>query len=384
MYDFLIAGAGVSGLVAAERLCNGYGKRCIVVDRRQHIAGNCFDARDEHGVLIHRYGPHYFRTNSEQIVEYLGRFSGWIPGAYRVSAFTDGRYWSFPINLETFEQYLGRPSSTAEMEAWLSARRPVGRKISNSEDYALATFGDVFYEMFFKGYTLKQWCMHPRDLDASVVGRIPIRLVRDDRYFNDLHQVLPADGYTALFENVIHSCGDRLSVALETNFFEVRERVRWRHAIFTGPIDEFFGFQFGRLPYRTLRFEPRYFTAAELPGDAATGIAAGFAQPTVQVNYPGAEPWTRSVEAKHITKQNVSGSTVVREYPEAFGPGKEPYYPVPTVESRRLYESYRQAARGVSNVTFLGRLGTYRYLNIDQVVAMTLKGVESLVAGVRR
>lgn len=378
-FDFLIVGAGFSGLVAAEQLCSRHRKTCLVVEKRDHIGGNAHDCHDRHGVLIHPYGPHYFRTNSDAILQYLSRFTEWIPGNYRVRSFTDNRYWSFPVNLETFEQLMGRPASREEMERWLESERVQADPIDNSEEAVLSQAGKTFYRMFFEGYTRKQWMRHPRELDASVCGRIPLRTERDDRYFSDKHQVLPKDGYHRIFENLVTACGDRLRLELETDYREIMERVSWRHLIFTGPIDAFFDYRFGPLPYRTLRFEHEHSSSSELPGDPATGIPAGFHQPCVQVNYPGPESYTRCVEAKHITGQQIDGSTLIREYPEPFEPGKEPFYPIPAPETRARYRLYAEAAAGLSDVTFIGRLGTYRYYNMDQVVGMALKTVEKVL-----
>lgn len=379
--DYLIVGAGFSGLVAAERLCNRYGKRCMVVEQRGHIGGNCFDKLDEHGVRIHAYGPHYFRTNSESVLEYLSQFTEWIPGNYRVLCKTEGKYWSFPVNLKTFEQYLGRPSSTEEMEAWLNEHRIFFEETTNSEEAVLSRFGPEFFKLFFEGYTLKQWQRHPRDLDPSVCNRIPLRTDRDDRYLSEKHQVLPKDGYSALFENIVNACGDNLVLKLNTNYQDIIPEIKYKHMIYTGPIDAFFDHCFGPLPYRSLRFSFEHLSADQLPGNPETNIPPGYFQPAVQVNYPGQEPWTRIVEIKHITGQTVSGTTLAREFPEPYAPGKEPYYPIPFRESRELYLKYKAKAEALDNVTFLGRLGTYTYLNMDQVVNMTLKAIEQLMHG---
>jgi len=381
MYDYLIAGAGFSGLVCAEQLCTRYGKRCLILEKRPHIGGNCYDCLDEHGVLIHPYGPHYFRTNSDRVFDYLSRFTRWIPGDYRVLCHTQGRYWSFPVNLETLEQYLGRPSSTEEMEAWLKEKSSVFDEITNSEEAVLSRFGREFYELFFEGYTLKQWQRHPRELHPSVCGRIPLRTVRDGRYVSEKHQVLPADGYTRLFENMVSSCGALLDIQLNSDYRDLPGSLKWGHMIFTGPVDAYFNHKYGPLPYRTLRFEREHYTRAQLPGNPELGIAAGFIQPSVQVNYPGPEPWTRCVEAKHITHQAVSGSTLVKEYPETYTPEKEPYYPIPLKESLELYARYKSDSASLEHVSFLGRLGTYAYLNMDEVVLMALNAIEKLIHG---
>lgn len=401
-YDFLIVGAGFAGLVAAERLCNKYGKRCLIVEKRTHIGGNAYDSPDANGVLVHTYGPHYFRTNSQRILDYLSRFTEWISGNYRVQIFRDNRYWSFPINLKTFEQYIGRDSTSGEMREWLEAARVRFDEVTNSEEAVLSQVGPEWYRMFFEGYTLKQWKRPPSELCASVCRRIPIRTERDERYFNDTHQVLPKRGYAHLFKNLAIACGARLDIRLNTNYRTILagDAPRWRHLIFTGPIDEFFDYRHGPLPYRSLRFEPRYYSTAEILSAHAdrkvprpetsspTGAMAPSGsngnplrlclQPCVQVNYPGPEPWTRTVEAKHITGQEVEGTTVVSEFPDDYAPGKEPYYPVPNDESAALYRRYKEDAATLPDVSFLGRLGTYRYYNMDQVVGSALAFVDNL------
>jgi UDP-galactopyranose mutase len=260
--DFLIVGAGFTGLVIAERLTNA-GFHCVVVDKRDHIGGNAHDFHDDAGVLIHRYGPHYFRTNSPRIVEYLSSFTEWHAVDYTIKSFTDGRYWSFPINLNTFEEWLGRPSSTEEMEAWLAQTRADQPNPRNSEEAVLSQVGEDFYRRFFEGYTLKQWKRHPRDLDASVCGRIPVRTNRDDNYLREEFQALPKHGYTAMFERMI-AASPGLKLYLGTDFQTAQKEWSYRHLVFTGPIDEYYHRCFGALPYRSLRFERESFTADEL------------------------------------------------------------------------------------------------------------------------
>lgn len=396
-YDYLIVGAGFSGLVAAERLCNQHGKRCLVIEKRDHIGGNAHDRYDAHGVLIHPYGPHYFRTNSDAIFEYLSQFTEWIPGNYKVQIHRDERFWSFPINLKTFEQFIGRESTTEEMEAWLAEQSVAFDQVTNSEEAVLSKVGQKWYELFFEGYTKKQWARHPRELSASVCNRIPIRTDRDDRYFNDKHQMLPKHGYHTLFDNVVRACGDRLEVRLNTDYKDVINdpSLEWGHMIFTGPIDAFFDYKFGPLPYRSLRFEHEHFTEAELEASSArdpqsnishqpsavrnppSTIRNQFAQPCVQINYPGPEPFTRTVETKHITGQQISGTTIVKEFSVDYEVGKDPFYPIPAPDAQALYQKYKRAAEQRSDVSFIGRLGTYKYYNMDQVIGMALESVRS-------
>lgn len=379
-FDVVVVGAGLAGLTTAERLCNRLGKSCLVVDRRPHVGGNCYDEIDGHGVLIHKYGPHYFRSGSPEVKSYLDQFTQWRAANYVVKSFTEGRYWSFPVNLNTFEELLGRSSSTEEFEAWLTAQRVPCAAPSNSEEQVLSQVGPVFYEKFFKGYTLKQWKKHPRDLASSVCGRIPLRSNRDDRYVTESFQAMPADGYTRLFENMVASCGPRLQLELETDYAQLKDRVHYDHLVYTGPIDAYFGYEYGKLPYRSLRFEPESFTPGDLRRADRPLADQGFWQPYLQVNYPNAEEFTRIVEVKHVTGQETPNTTIVREYPADDGPGADPYYPVPMQASQELYQKYQQLSKFEQRTFFLGRLATYRYYNMDQVVALALSCFEQQIA----
>jgi len=376
--DILIVGAGYAGLVVAERLATQFGKRCLIVERRTHIGGNAADQYDDHGVLIHTYGPHYFRTNSRRIREYLGQFTEWRPVDYKIKSFTGGRYWSFPINLNTFEEMLGRASCTEEMEAWLEAHRVPIEQPANSEEVILSQVGQEIYDKFFKGYTLKQWKRHPRDLDASVCGRIPIRTNRDDRYLREEFQALPKAGYSRMFARMLDACGDKVKVLLNADYREVMPHVKFQHLVYTGAIDQFFDLRHGPLPYRSLRFEHESFDAEQLREREPISGKTGFWQPAMQVNYPNEEDFTRIVEIKHATGQACSNTTIVREYPDDFGPGKEPYYPIPAPDAAAIYDKYKAMADGTPNASFIGRLATYRYYNMDQVVGMALAEADKI------
>lgn len=361
--DYLIVGAGFAGAVLAERLASQKGRKCLVVDRRNHIGGNAYDHFNESGVLVHNYGPHYFRSNSDRIVGYLSQFTEWHPVDYKVQSWTEGKYWQFPINLNTFEQLLGRSSTAEEMEATLKEWRVEMEKPANSEEVIVSQVGWKLYEMFFKNYTRKQWRRDPKDLDASVCGRIPLRFNRDDRFLTEKFQALPKEGYTRLFERLLDH--PLIELRLATDYRAIRDQIEFKRLIYTGPVDEYFNHCFGPLPYRSLRFEPET-------------LAQEFYQPVMQVNYPNDEEFTRIVEIKHATGQKLPVTTIVREYPEDFGPGKEPYYPVPAPDTKVLYEKYRALAEAEKNVSFVGRLATYRYYNMDQVVGMALAEFERL------
>jgi len=363
MFDFLIVGAGFAGSVLAERLASQLGKSCLIVEKRSHIGGNAYDRYDGAGVLLHHYGPHYFRTNSQRIVDYLSQFTEWRDVEYKILSWTHGRFWQFPINLNTFEQLIGRPSNTEEMETQLAEWRIDIDNPKNSEEVIISQVGWKLYEMFFKNYTRKQWQRDAKDLDPTVCGRIPIRTNRDDRYLSEKFQALPKDGYTAMFRRML--AHPLIEMRLNTDYREARRQVAFRHLIFTGPIDEYFDYRFGRLPYRSLRFEPET-------------LAQEFFQPTMQVNYPNDHDFTRIVEIKHATGQKHPLTTIVREFPQNFGPGREPYYPVPAPDARALYEKYAEEAAAEKNVSFVGRLATYRYYNMDQVVGMALAEFDRL------
>lgn len=376
--DFLIVGAGFSGLVMAERLSNA-GFSCVVVDRRDHLGGNAHDAADAAGVLVHRYGPHYFRSNSQRIVDHLGRFTDWRPVAYQIKSFSGGRYWSFPINLNTFEELLGRAADEDEFKLWLEQQREDIPAPSNSEEVIVSQVGRELYQRFFEGYTLKQWRRHPRDLDASVCGRIPIRTNRDDRYLSESFQALPRDGYTAMFERMLDA-SPGVGLHLGVDFAEAKQRWRYRHLVFSGALDEYFGRRFGPLPYRSLRFEPESFTAAQLASRQAVAGKPGFWQPAMQVNYPDPDvAYTRIVEIKHATGQQIDATTIVREFPQDWTEDGEPYYPVPAPDARATYQRYAELAGREENVSFIGRLASYRYLNMDQVTGMALAEAGKLV-----
>lgn len=377
-FDYLIVGAGFAGLVMAERLATQSGKTSLVIDKRDHIGGNCYDYYDAAGVLVHKYGPHYFRTNSDRIKSYLSQFTTWHPVTYTIKAFSDDRYWSFPINLNTFEELIGRPSTTEEFTAWLEAKRVPIDQPANSEEVILSQVGHELYEKFFLGYTLKQWKRHPKDLDASVCGRIPIRTNRDNSYLKEKFQALPADGYTALFNRMLAVAGDKVEVRLNTDFKSASATVRYRHLIYTGPIDEYFGHCLGHLPYRSLRFEHESFTPEQLAARLQISGTQRHWQPAMRVNYPNDYDFTRIVELKHATGQHCDNTTIVREYPEDFGPGKEPYYPIPAPDAAALYVRYAEMAQKEQHVSFVGRLATYRYYNMDQVVGMALAEFDKL------
>ena len=369
-YDYLIVGAGLSGLVLAERL-GSLGRTCLVVERRNHIGGNCHDRKDRNGLFYHVYGPHYFRTNSELVRTYLSRFTQWTDAKYRVNVFTRGTYWSFPINLGTFRQFSRNPAATEDdFKAYLSRSAVPIASPSNSKEAILSSVGHELYELFYKGYTEKQWGRPAEALDASVCRRIPIHTGLDERYFRDEFQALPRLGYDPMFEAILEA--SKADLRLETDYRDVVRLVRHRHLIYSGPLDEYFDCRFGPLPYRTARYALEELDEGGVP-------AGGFVQPVLQVNYPGPEPFTRTVELKHVTGQVSRSSNLVREFPAEYRPGEsDPNYPVPGPESDALAGRYRELAEREPGVTFIGRLAQYRYLNMDQVVGAALHMFEKL------
>lgn len=355
--DYLIVGAGFAGCVFAERMASQDGKRCIIVDRRNHIGGNSHDEFNSVGVLVHKYGPHYFRTNSTRIWEYLSQFTDWHHVHYRILAWTGGRFWQFPINLNTIEQMLGRESSEEEMRGLLAQWRANIKSPANSEEAIVSQIGYPLFEQFYKNYTRKQWGCAARDLAPSVCRRIPIRLNRNNGYFDDTYQALPKQGYHRMFKRMVTH--PNIRVILGVDYRELLAHACCGHLIYTGPIDEYFGYCYGRLPYRSLRFEHET-------------LECDFYQPAVQVNYPNEHDFTRIVEIKHATGQAIPWTTIVREFPQAHTSANEPFYPVPNEANNALYEKYAHLARSEKRVSFIGRLATYRYYNMDQVVGMAL------------
>lgn len=354
-YDYLIVGAGFAGSVLAERLAAGLGKRVLLIDRRPHIGGNAYDHLDDHGILVHRYGPHIFHTNAPRIVEYLSRFTAWRPYEHRVLAEVDGQRVPIPINRTTLNRLYGLELDEQQAGAFLAARAEPVAAIRTSEDVVVSQIGRELYEKFFRGYTRKQWGLDPAQLDRSVTARVPTRTDDDDRYFTDSFQQMPLHGYTRMFERMLDH--PNIEVRLSTDFRQLDQAVRYRQMVYTGPIDEYFGHCYGPLPYRSLRFRHETLDREQL-------------QPVAVVNYPDEQvPWTRITEYKHLTGQRHAKTSVTYEYPCAEG---EPYYPIPRPENAALYKRYQALADAIPRVTFLGRLGTYRYYNMDQVVGQAL------------
>jgi UDP-galactopyranose mutase len=355
-YDYLIVGAGFAGSVLAERLASQHGARVLLIDRRPHIGGNAYDEPNEAGILYHKYGPHIFHTNSEAVVDYLSQFTQWRPYEHRVRAVVRGKLVPIPINRTTLNELFGLDlKSDDEAAEYLASRAEPVDEIRTSEDVVINAVGRELYELFFQGYTRKQWGLDPSELDKSVTARIPTRTNTDDRYFTDTFQAMPADGYTAMFDRMLDH--PLIEVRTGTDYREVRDSVDFGHLIFTGPIDEYFDHRFGKLPYRSLKFDHQTLEQERF-------------QQTGTVNYPAPDvPYTRISEYKHLTGQQSPLTTITYEYPSAEG---DPYYPIPRPENQELFKRYEALADATENVTFVGRLATYRYYNMDQIVGQAL------------
>ena len=354
MFDWLVVGAGFAGSVLAERLASRRNERVLLIDRRLHVGGNAYDLYDSAGVLIHQYGPHIFHTNSKSVFDYLSQFTDWRFYQHKVLAEVDGQQVPIPINLTTVNRLYGLSLTSTEMEGWLAARAEPIDQIRTAEDVVVATVGRELYEKFFRGYSRKQWGIDPSELDKAVTARVPTRTNEDDRYFNDAYQFMPAGGFTNMFTRMLDH--PNIEVMLDCDFREVRARIPHRRLIYTGPIDEFFDFRFGKLPYRSLVF--KHVT-----------LNKEWHQPVAVVNYPQEHDYTRVTEYKHLTGQRHGQTSVTYEYPSDAG---DPYYPVPRPQNAELYRRYESLADCLRDVWFVGRLATYRYYNMDQVVGQAL------------
>lgn len=354
MYDWLIVGAGFAGSVLAERLASERGERVLLIDRRPHIGGNAYDRYDDDGLLIHQYGPHIFHTNSRQIFDYLSRFTEWRFYEHRVLAEVDGMLVPIPINLDTVNKLYGLNLTSEKLKDWFAERAEKVDGIKTSEDVVVSAVGRELYEKFFRGYTRKQWGLDPSELDKSVTSRVPTRTNRDDRYFTDEFQFMPKHGYTRMFEKMVNH--PNIHVMTQTDYEDIKNIVPHRRVIYTGPIDEYFDFRFGKLPYRSLRFE---HVTLDKPWHQPVGV----------VNYPQTHDYTRVTEYKHLTGQEHSKTALTYEYPSAEG---DPYYPIPKAENQELFKKYERLALATPDVWFVGRLATYRYYNMDQIVGQAL------------
>ena len=369
-YDYLIVGAGFSGCVLAERISSVLKKKVIVIDKRNHIGGNCYDYKDENGILIHKYGPHAFHTINQKVWDYLSSFTKWTKYEHKVLAEVEGKKIPVPFNLNSLYMCFRSDEAKLIEEDLISVfgygnKIPV-LKLKETNNNRLKQLADYVYDHIFYGYTLKQWGYTPEELDRSVTGRIPIIISRDDRYFHDTWQALPANGYTELFKNMLNN--ELITVQLNTDYKKNVGDIEFNKLIYTGPIDLFFDFKHGRLPYRSLRFEME-------------SIDKEYYQETTQVNYPEQYDYTRITEFKHFYNNMTDKTTIAFEYPEEYIDGvNEPYYPIPRMENELIYNKYAGEVEKLKDkVYFLGRLANYKYYNMDQVVAVALQFFEKKI-----
>ena len=365
MFDYLIVGAGFAGSVLAERLANGSGKKVLICDKRPHIAGNAFDYYNDEGILIHKYGPHIFHTNSADVFEYLSRFTEWREYQHRVLASVDGMQLPIPINLDTINKLYGLNLTAFEVEEFFEKLAEKCDVIRTSEDVVVSKVGRELYEKFFRNYTRKQWGLDPSELDASVTARVPTRTNRDDRYFTDSYQAMPKHGYTRMFEKMLNH--PNIKIMLNCDYREIASQIGYREMIYTGPIDQFFDYRYGKLPYRSLEFKHETH-------DTETFQSAPV------INYPNEQAFTRITEFKYLTGQEHKKTSIVYEFPQATG---DPYYPIPRKENAAIYAKYKALADIAQNVHFVGRLATYKYYNMDQIVAQALTEYGKIV-GMKR
>jgi UDP-galactopyranose mutase len=359
--DVVVVGAGFSGAVVAERLAS-YGFEVVILDKRPHIGGNAYDRLDAHGVLMHPYGPHIFHTNSTRVADYLSQFTEWRPYEHRVLAKVGQQFVPIPINIDTVNRVYGLNLDEASIRGFYDQVREPRVHVRTSEDVVIDAVGRDLYEKFFRGYTRKQWGLDPSELAASVAARIPTRTNRDDRYFTDTFQKMPLHGYTRMFARMLDQ--PRIRIEAGVDFLSARKRIRAAHIVFTGPLDAYFDYCYGKLPYRSIRFEHEHLTQSEPY------------QPVGTVNFPNDYDYTRITEFKHLTGQSHRGTSIVKEYPQSEG---DPYYPIPRPENELLLKRYQALAAKEAGVTFVGRLGQYRYYNMDQCVAAALKAADEIV-----
>ncbi len=347
-------GAGLAGSVLAERLASIANKKVLLIDKRNHIGGNTFDYYNSDGILVHKYGPHIFHTNSKEVFDYLGKFTEWRPYEHHVLASVDGQLVPIPINQNTVNALYGLNLSGEQVQEFFDAKADKKDQILTSEDVVVNVVGKELYEKFFKHYTLKQWALDPSELDASVTARVPTRTNKDNRYFTDKFQAMPLRGYTKMFHNLLDH--PNIHIMLNTDYKDVMDEINFKTLIYSGPIDAYFDYCFGKLPYRSIDFKSQTI-------DSENYQAVG------TVNYPMSQAYTRITEFKHLTGQKHDKTSIVYEYPTADG---DPYYPIPRKENTEIYNQYKTLADSEPNTFFTGRLGTYKYYNMDQVVAQSL------------
>ena len=366
MFDYVIVGAGFAGSVLAERLARGSNKKVLICDKRNHVGGNAYDHYNESGILVHKYGPHIFHTNSREVFEYLSRFTEWRPYQHRVRANVDGQVVPIPINLDTINTLYGLNLTSFDLVDFFKKVAEPCSEVRTSEDVVVSAVGRELYEKFFRNYTRKQWGLDPSELDAAVTSRVPTRTNRDDRYFTDTYQAMPLHGFTRLFENMLDH--QNIKIMLNCDYREIIDDLPFSEMIYTGPIDSYFNYRYGKLPYRSLSFKHE---THDMPVYQSAPV----------VNYPNEQLYTRVTEFKYLTGQEHAKTSIVFEFPQSEG---DPYYPVPRKENAALYTKYKMLAEGVRGVHFVGRLATYKYYNMDQIVAQALTVYAKMVNAKRK
>lgn len=370
-FDFLIVGAGFTGSILAERIATQLDKSVLVVERRNHIAGNAYDYYNQDGILVHKYGPHIFHTNSKKVWDYLSRFTQWRPYYHKTLGVVEGKKVPVPFNLNSLHACF--PGKYAErLEALLLKQFGYGKKVpilklreeSNGE---LAFLADYIYEKIFLGYTTKQWDLTPKELADSVTARVPVVISRDDRYFQDRYQAIPRSGYTRMFQRILNH--KNIKLLLNTDYREVIGDISFNRMIYSGPVDAFFDYMYGELPYRSLSFEFK-------------NSGEEYHQETAIVNYPNNYDYTRITEFKYLTGQKCKGTTYAKEYPQPHVPGETiPYYPIPREANREIYRKYKAECNKLNgSIIFAGRLADYNYYNMDQAAARALAVFKNEVA----
>jgi UDP-galactopyranose mutase len=370
--DWLIVGAGFTGSVLAERLASQLGQQVLVVEQRPHIGGNAYDYYNEHGVLVHQYGPHIFHTNAQVVWDYLSQFTQWYRYYHRVLAVVDGNQIPLPFNLNSLyalfpAHYADKLTQQLLEQYGFNVKVPILKIRQEARGDDLTFLADYIYQKVFYNYTLKQWNSTPEELSPAVTARVPIYISRDDRYFQDQFQGLPKFGYAVLFQRLLTH--PHIKILLNTSYQEIKTEIQYQRMVFTGAIDEFFEYQYGELPYRSLDFQAIHTTQNQI-------------QSVGTVNYPNEYHYTRTTEFKHLTGQQVYGSTYIEEYPQPYQRNKNiPYYPIPKTECRELYKKYQQEADKLSDrVIFAGRLADYQYYNMDQAVARALSLFKRIIS----
>ena len=356
--EVLIIGAGPVGCVMAERFSNDLKLKCTIIESRDHIAGNCYDEYNKKGVLYHKYGPHYLRFKNKKTLNYLSKFTKWIKGNYIVKSVVNKKLYSFPINLDTLEQFFNVKLKTKQQAInFLKKKIVKNKKPKNSEELILSKLGKEIYENFYKNYTIKQWGISPKKLDKSVAGRVPIRFNRNPFYVNEKLKLMPKKGFTNLFKNMINN--SKISLILNTDYFKIKNKISVKYfTIYTGTPDKFYNFKYGKLDWRSLKF-------------VFNTYKKNYIQDYVQYNYPNDYKFTRKVEIKHVTKQKSKYTVISKEFPQKEG---EPYYPIMNKKNKTIFKKYEKLMNASSkrNIYFEGRLAKYKYYNTDEVIENAL------------